>query len=289
MRNIRKLSIFLALCLVLCALPVASAHAAESGSMWLRHLPQNDGVSLSVCADTAVASGVITITYDSSLLAFQGLTVDSTYVLAHAVNDKETGKLHISWIGTGTDSGAYVLMTLEFAGVPDQSSVLNGTVYDASGNTIAITTLNLTGVTAAVMQAETLKAEDYTAVSFASVQTALQEANDLLDQVTTTQAQLDAATQALVTAMDKLVVYTPEPPATEPQPTEPAPTEPVPTEPKPSDKPTQPGSQPKPTEPVVADPVPKKNDTLLIVGVALALCAVVAIAAVVILKKRGRK
>jgi hypothetical protein len=40
---------------------------------------------------------------------------------------------------------------------------------------------------------------------------------------------------------------------------------------------------------VVADPVPKGNDTLLIVGAALALCAVAAVAVVVILKKRGKK
>jgi hypothetical protein len=40
---------------------------------------------------------------------------------------------------------------------------------------------------------------------------------------------------------------------------------------------------------VVADPKPKGNDTLLIVGAALALCAVAAVAVVVILKKRGKK
>ncbi len=278
----KKLSILLVLCLVLAALPVTSATAAENGSMWLRHIPTNDGVTLAVCADTAVASGVVTITYNSSVLSFQEMTVESTYVLAHAINDQEAGTIRISWIGTGAAvEGGYALLRLRFAGVADQSAVLNGMVYDAAGNAVQITTLNLTGMTAAIMQAETIKAEDYTADSYAALKTALDAANTLLAQEAVTQAQLDAGAQALSAAVKNLVAATPEPPATEPAPTEPKPTDPKPTDPKP----TQPTSVA--TDPVVTDPVPKKNDTLLIVA-ALVLCAVVA-AAVVILKKRGRK
>lgn len=296
MENIRKIAILLALCLVLCTLPVASAHAAEEGNVWLRYVPGKQGV-MAICADKAVASGVITITYNAEWMTFQSVTVDSAYVLAYAVNDKETGKLQISWIAPKDNAaqGGHVLMFVEFVGISDDEyTELVGSVQNVSGEAMAITKIDLHAALDAESDAENLKAEDYTADSFAPVQAALKNVIDLLDQVTTTQAQLDAATQALVTAMENLVVYTPEPPpteppATEPTPTEPAPTEPAPTEPKPSEKPTQPGSQPKPTEPVVTDPVPKKNDTLLIVGVALALCAVVAIAAVVILKKRGRK
>lgn len=288
MRNIRKLSVILLLCMVLCALPVSSANAAENGSLWLRQMPTDDGVTMAVCADTVVASGVITVTYDSNVLTFQEVTLDSTHVLAHAVNDQKAGQIRISWIGTGEAvDGGYVLLRLRFIGTEDQSAVLTGSGYSADGDAIAVTALNLTDATAAVSAAEALQAEDYTADSFAAVEAAMQDAKALLALETVTQAQLDAAAQNLTDAMGKLVVFVPEPPPTEPPATEPPATEPAPTQPATDPAPTQPDTQPVPTKPV-ANPVPKKNDTLLIAaGIALGLAVIVAV--VVILKKRGNK
>lgn len=299
MRNMRKLSILLALCLVLALLPVTSANAAEGGSLWLRYQPSVEGVEIHVCTDTNIASGVITVTYDASILEFAELLMSETFVQYYAVNAQEAGTIKISWIGTGVgaENPAWSLMTLKFAGVADQSATMTGTVYDFKGNTLAITTLNLTGATAAVMQAETLKAEDYTAESFAAMQAALQEAEALLAMETVTQAQLDAATQALVTAMENLVVYTPEPPPTEPPATEPAPTDPAPTEPAPTEpaptEPTQPGStaaKPNPTQPSTQEPTiaPKQDNSWMLIALA-AVLVVAVVAAVVILKKRGKK
>lgn len=293
MRNIRKLSVILLLCMLLCALPVSSANAAENGSLWLRQMPTDDGVTMAVCADTVVASGVITITYDSNVLAFQEVTLDSAYVLAHAINDQKAGQIRISWIGTGEAAdGGYVLLRLRFTGTADRSAVLTGSGYTADGDAIAIAVLNLTGTETAVLEAEALQAEDYTADSFAAVEAAIQEAKQLLALETVTQAQLDAVTQKLTDAMGNLVVFVPEPPPTQPPATEPAPTDPTPTDPAPTQPatdpaPTQPDTQPVPTKPV-ATPVPKKNDSLLIAaGVVLGL--VVLVAVVVILKKRGSK
>lgn len=286
MAYIRKFSVLLALCLVLALLPVTLANAAEGGSLWLRHLPQNDGVTLAVCADTAVASGVITITYDSSALAFRELTVDSAHVLAHAVNDQEAGTIKISWIGTGAHSEAVVLMRLQFAGDPLAVAELSGSVQNANGEAVAFTGLDFGAFNAAVYQAECLKAEDYTADSFAAVRAALDAANAQANVETVTQAQLDAATAALTAAMEKLVA--PEPPATEPPATEPAPTEPQPTQPT---QPTQPGSAPAqtdPTEPTQAPTPAPKGDNSWLLYVLAALVAVAAVVAV-ILKKRGKK
>lgn len=285
MGNIRKLAILLALCLVLCALPVTAANAAESGSLWLRHLPTDEGVAMALCADTDVASGIITVTYDPGQLTFQGLTVDSTYVLAHAVNDKEAGTIRISWIGTGSGSGAYVLMRLQFAGDSLTVAELSGTAQNADGDQIAMTVLDFGAHNAAWDQAADLKAEDYTADSFASVQAALESAEALLAVEALTQAQLDALTQELLTAMENLVVYVPEP--TPPAPTDPAPTEPAPTEP------TQPGStpaKPDPTQPSTQASTgePKGDNSWMLIALAV-LCVVAVVAAVVILKKRGRK
>jgi hypothetical protein len=305
MKHIQKLALVLTLCLLLTALPLTRAYAAEGGSLWLRHLPADGGETISLVADAPVASGVITITYDTSVYTFQELTVDDAYVLAHAVNDQEAGTIKISWIGTGSGSGVHVLMRLRFAadffvsgGHP--SIDLSGSVQNANGEAFAFTSLDFGALNTAIHEANGLKAEDYTADSFAGLKTALDAALAQGEVETVTQAQLEEATQALTKALENLEVFVPTPPPTDPtepteptQPTEPSqptePTEPAPTQPKPTDKPTQPGSQPKPTEPVVADPVPKGNDTLLIVGAALALCAVAAVAVVVILKKRGKK
>ena len=299
MKHIQKLALVLSLCLLLTALPVTRALAADGDSMWLRHLLVDGGETISLVADAPVASGVITITYDTSVYTFQELTVDDAYVLAYAVNDQEAGTIKISWIGTGSGSGVHVLMRLRFAadffvsgGHP--SIDLSGSVQNEAGDDVAITALDFGPLNAAISKANGLKAEDYTADSFAGLKAALDAALAQGEVETVTQAQLEEATQALTKALENLVAFVPTPPPTEPteptQPTEPSqPTEPTEPDPKPTDKPTQPGSQPKPTEPVVADPVPKGNDILLIVGAALALCAVAAVAVVVILKKRGKK
>ena len=284
-------AILMALCLVLACVPVNQAAAAEeSGSLWLRHLPIDGGVTMALVADTAIGSGVITITYDKDIYTFQGLTVDSAYVLAHAVNDKEAGTIKISWIGKGAESGAYVLMRLQFvvnfASAGNLNVEFSGSVKNADGEEIAMTTLDFAMLNTAMAQAESLKAEDYTADSFAAVQSALAAANDQANVETVTQAQVDAATQALKTAMDNLVVYVPEPEPTDPtEPTEPAPTEPAPTQPAP----TQPG-QTEPTQPATnPTPAPQpQEDSMMLIAI-LAGCAVAVVVAVVLLKKRGKK
>ena len=285
------LAILMALCLVLACVPVNQAAAAEeSGSLWLRHLPIDGGVTMALVADTAIGSGVITITYDKDVYTFQELTVDSAYVLAHAVNDKEAGTIKISWIGIGAESGAYVLMRLQFAvnfaSVGNFNVELSGSVKYADGEEIAMTTLDFAMLNTAMAQAESLKAEDYTADSFAAVRSALAAANDQANVETVTQDQVDAATQALKTAMDNLVVYVPEPEPTDPtEPTEPAPTEPAPTQPAP----TQPG-QTEPTQPATnPTPAPQpQEDSMMLIAI-LAGCAVAVVVAVVLLKKRGKK
>ena len=306
MKHLRKLIFVLALCLLLTAMPLNRAHAAEGGSMWLRHLSADGGQTLGLVADTSVASGVITITYDTAIYTFRGLTVDSAYVLAHAVNDKEAGTVKISWVGTGSGDGVHVLMRLQFTadwtvsgGNPTIS--LSGSVQNENGEDFGFASLDFGPLNAAVREAEGLKAEDYTADSYAQVKSALDAALAQAEQETLTPAQLDAALQNLRAALDGLKAKEPTPPEPTDPPTEPTepptePTEPAPTEPtepnptqKPTDKPTQPGSRPAATQPVVSDPVPKGNDTLLIVGGALALCVVAAVAAVLILKKRGKK
>ena len=292
----KMLSLLLALCLMLVLVPVNRVSAADyAEGLWLRQVPYVNGVTIAVCADAQVAGGVITITYNKDVLTFQQLKLEEQYVLSHAINDQEAGIIQISWIGTGAESktDGYVLMWLEFVGPADLSAVMNGTVFGIPGNILPICVLNLTEITAAMMQAEALKAEDYTADSFAAVTTALENAEDVQNRVAVTQAQLDAATAALTAAMENLVVYTPDPeptdpPATEPQPTDPPATEPQPTESQPTQ--TKP-VETKPTQPAGTQPAgqePQDEDSMMLIPI-LVGCCVPIVVALVLLKKRGQK
>lgn len=290
MRNIRKFSVILALCLVLALLPVTLAGAAEGGSIWLRHSATEEDYTIALVADTAIGSGVITITYNIDVYTFQELTVDSAFVAAYALNDKEAGTIRISWVGTGAGSGAHVPMRLRFDAnfltSLDATIDLSGSIYSASGEEVAITGLDFGAFNAVARQAEKLKAEDYTADSFAAVQAALVAANAQANVETVSQAQVDAATQSLKAAIDALVVYVPEPEPTDPPATEPIPTEPEPTDPKP----TQPGSTPAKPQPTTQTPAPAPKADNGWMLIALAVLGLVAVAAaVVILKKRGSK
>lgn len=296
MRGRRICSVLLVLCLLLVLMPASQAVALESNSIWINQISGNEGVTIAVCADTAVASGVITITYNADALTFVQLQTESQYVLAHAVNDEEAGKLVISWIAPKDNAaqGGHVLMRLTFTGMAESSAVLTGTVQGVSGESIAIATLNMTGLQAAVMMAEILNPEDYTAESFAAVTAQISNANEVLNLEAVTQAQLDAAAAALTAAVENLEEYVPEPPPTDPQPTDPQPTDPQPTDPQPTDpKPTQPGSTPGQTEatqpstqaPMIA---PKRDNSWMLIALAV-LGVVAVVAAAVILKKRGKK
>ena len=293
MKHLQKLTFVLALCLLLTALPVKRAFAADGGSMWLRHFLADGGESVALVADTTVASGVITLTYDTAVFTFKGLTVDSTYVLAHAVNDQEAGTLKISWVGTGAGSGVHVLMRLQFAfnwwvsgGNPGIG--LSGSVQNTKGEAIGFTTLDFAALNAAVREADGLKAEDYTADSFAAVKAARDAAMAQAEVETLTLAQLEAALQTLKSALDGLKAKEPTPPdptePTEPtEPTQPAPTEPKPTESKPVEtKPTEPAA----TQP--ADQDPQDEDGMMLIPI-LVGCCVPIVVAVVLLKKRGKK
>ena len=297
MEKKRVLAILMVLCLMLVFVPVNQASAAEYPcGLWLRQIPSGNGVTVAVCADAQVASGVITITYNKDVLTFQQLKLEDQYVLVHSINAEEAGVIKISWIGTGTEpkTDGYVLLWLEFAGMPDLSAVMTGTAYDATGNKLAITTLNTTGLEAAMTQAENLKAEDYTENTFANVQSALENAKSVLNQVAATQSQLDAAEEALNIAMESLVYMPADPEPTDPAPTEPAPTEPAPTEPAPTEPaPTEPKpTESRPTEPQPSQPAgqqpQEENDDILLIPI-LVGCCVPIVVAVVLLKKRGSK
>lgn len=267
MGRIQKITRLLLLLLVLTLLLTPQATAAEeNGNLWMRQIPTSDGVTFYICADSAVANGVITVKYHVGSLSFCELTVESDYVLAHAVNAKKPGAVQISWIAPAdaTAEEGYILMALTFTGNNCENISFSGDAYDAAGEPVAVTMLEEAELTSAMEAAKNLQSADYTAESFAALQTVLSQTDALLEQIAVTPAQLDAALQDVNGAVSALVRLQPEPEPTEPEPTE-----------------------PEPTEPVID--VTGGDDWVGIVIAFGVICVVGAVVAVVIIKKRGNK
>lgn len=268
MGQIRKITRLSVLLLVLTLLLAPQAAAAEgNGNLWMRQISTDDGVTFYICADSAVASGVITVKYHVGSLSFRELTVESDYVLAHAVNSKNAGAVQISWIAPAdvVAEEGHILMALTFTGKKGESISFSGDVYNAAGEPVAISILDVTELTSAMEAAEALQSADYTADSFAALQTVLSQTDALLEQIAITPAQLDAALQEVNGAVSALVRLQPEPEPTGPEPTEPAPTEPGPV-------------------------IDVTGDGWIGIIIAFGvICVVGAVVAVVIIKKRGNR
>lgn len=256
MVKIRNVSRCLVLLMVLALLLTAQAVAAESGALWLSTSVAEEGITANICADTAVASGVITVTYDKKALTFREVTMDETAVAMHAVNSKIPGKLVISWVAPANChvEEYQILMQIHFEGTDAGSISLSGGGNDLSGEAVAVTALDFIGLNTALSEVESKLVQDYTAGSFDAMLEAEKEARELLKKDIITPAQLAAATDKLNTALAQLEPKAP------------------------------------PTVPATTDPASQPSSGWIGIAVAaVAVCAAVAVAVVVIKKKRGSK
>ena len=167
MTKIRRSSRWLALLLVLTVLLTVQASAAESGSLWANATVSEDTVTVYVVADTAVSSGVITLSYDRKELKFQEVTVEESAVAAHAVNGKVGGKVQISWVAPAEQAqqDSHVLLQVRFTGTSAESIDLSGTVYDLTGGNVAVVMPDLAALNSVLAEADALQADTYTADS----------------------------------------------------------------------------------------------------------------------------
>lgn len=211
MERVRKAVRTLALAVILCAMLTTVVFAAENGSVWLKVTDASDGtgVTAMIVADTTVTDGLVTLTYDSSKLTYEGITVDEDYVAMYAVNADEEGVVKISWVAPEayqTDGSAFALICVNFSGKTSGSVTLSGSVRDAEGNEVALTQApDTAALEKAIAEAEKLKASKYTPESYAAVEDALAAAKAVLADPCATQSQIDAAAKALNDAMAALV------------------------------------------------------------------------------------
>lgn len=269
MEQIKKTSCLLALVLLLSLCLAVPAFGEESAVMWVEVQKADDGVTVSICANTTVTDGQIELHYDYRTMTYCDMTVDSQYVLAHAANPEKQGAVQIAWVAPGdysNDGTKHVLMQLRFAGDNVDGFYVSGYVFTPAAEKIAVAPpAGFDRLQAAMESAKALKADRYSEETFAKLQAALEAARAELADPTVTEERLEAARQNVIDAVLGLLKPGEVPPA-------PSTTAPVATTPA--------------TTPGATDP--QGSNTGLIIAI-VAVCLVAAVVVVIVIKRKGSK
>ena len=209
MKIARKVMALLVMTALLCAMTATAAFAAGAGAIWVT-AAQKDGTVAQIITDTTVTDGVVKLTYDSTALTYESTEVAEAYVAMYAVNAEEPGTVLISWVAPGAyavEEEAVCLIQVNFTGTEEKNSVtLTGTAHGVDGNELTFADApDTTGLAEAIADAQALKKEDYTAESYAALEEAMKEAQEVLADGTATQNQVDEAEAALRDAIKALV------------------------------------------------------------------------------------
>ncbi len=211
MKRVNKFLRTLALVVCLCMMMATVAYAAEAGQVWLSVSQSENGKDTSalIVTDTTVTDGLVKVTYDPEVLTYEGVMVSSEYVAMHSVNAAEAGVVLISWVAPEAyehDGSAITLIEVKFRGASDAVEA-TGLAHDAEGNELPIGTVDKTALEEALAEADELTEEDYTEESWAALEDAKAEAEDVLKDPTATQEEVDAAVEALKEAVEALEEY----------------------------------------------------------------------------------
>ena len=204
MKRVRNSARVIALALVLCMMLTMGVFAAANGSVWITETDTDDGTVAFIITDTTVTDGLVEVRYDADNLTYQMVTVNETYVAMHAVNADEAGVVLISWVAPEAVQPADSdwLIQVNFAGASDEDVTLAGSV--TGGEITEAPVVDKTELQKAVLEAQGLNEDDYTAETWADLEEALAAAEAVLADPTATQEEVDAATAALRAAIDAL-------------------------------------------------------------------------------------
>lgn len=143
MERVKK-TVAVLLVLVYCMALATGVCAAESKTLWLNTTESSNGSpAVQIVTDITVTDGVVTLSYDSSVLTYKGIEVKDAYVAMYAVNDEEKGTLVISWVAPEaweSDGSVTELIQVTFSGGKKGSTVtMSGTVCEENGTGHAVT------------------------------------------------------------------------------------------------------------------------------------------------------
>lgn len=141
MKNVKRMLSVLLLPVLVLTLMTTAVLAAETQSVWLSVTENENSVTALIVTNTTVTDGVVKLSYDSSKLTYQSISVSEGYVAKYAVNPKEDGMVKISWVAPGayeSDAAGLSLIQVTFAGTDGDSLTLSGTLHDADGDLILL-------------------------------------------------------------------------------------------------------------------------------------------------------
>lgn len=211
MQHVKQAVRSLLLAALLCAALAATAFAAGDGSVWIALSDTSGKTAAQIVADTTVTDGVVELTYDSSVLTYEGVEVTEAYVAMYSINAEEAGVVRISWVAPGEYSlaAAAALIQVNFTGTAGKEDIsLSGSASGADGEAVPIDgaaqAVDTSKLEEAIAKAEALKGSDYTDESWAALEQALVDAKAVLANPLSTQEEVDAATLRLTGAIEAL-------------------------------------------------------------------------------------
>lgn len=94
-----KLAVCLLMAVLLCTAHAETAQAADgSGIAWISVNTSGNGTTAVIMTNTSLTDGLLTLTYDSSVLTYAGVETAEAYVAMYSVNPDEEGVVRISWV-----------------------------------------------------------------------------------------------------------------------------------------------------------------------------------------------
>lgn len=218
--------LLLQIVLVFAMLPM-TVFAADEDLLQIALMETSGGAQTQISTNATVTDGVVTLTYDSDKLTYEGIEVTEAYVAMYAVNAEEKGTVKISWVAPGpfdpVAEGAN-LIRVNFSGEAAGASVyLTGTATSGDGKATDVEAsaaidppveVDKTKLEALAKAAQELDSKAYTEESWAALESALTKAKEVLADPDVTQAEVDAAEKVLSDALNALVAITKPTPGT---------------------------------------------------------------------------
>lgn len=142
MKRVKQAAYTLLMLVLLCGLLTVPAFAAGEEAVWVTLTKTSEGTAAAIVTDTTVTDGVVELTYDSTELTYEGVTVTEAYAAMYSVNAEEAGVVRISWVAPceyeADPEGASVIQ-VSFTGEGDKENIsLTGSANKGSGEAVPV-------------------------------------------------------------------------------------------------------------------------------------------------------
>lgn len=208
MKHVKKIACTLVLAALFCAMLAMAVSAADDGAIWLNTVQNDDTATVFIVTDATVTDGLVEITYDAETMEVENVVPDEAYVAHYSINGNEDGVMKIAWVAPKpyeTNGKGVSPISVRFRIKGEAAATMTGTAYDKDGNEVPICdALDTSELEKAILEAEALDEDKYTEESWAALAEAVDSGEAVLNDPTATQAEVDAATAAIRSAIEAL-------------------------------------------------------------------------------------